>query len=353
MGVKVRHSQRRLPVEARSRDAKGISGLGGPLWATAQDVSSGVHSCPVQNPFLKLRIGDKTMGGLLVRMLVLGLMWTLFLASEQGYCQSGEKSDLPWRAGSEQGASEVGSPAEPAERSGAVKSSLWNTTIVPYRTADVGPEVAGVIKEVWVDEGDVVKEGQVVARLYNARYVDVLRKAEARLAGLEAELKKAEEEIRIQEELFALKAATRQDLLKAKTEVEVVRSKVKEAQKEEDIARKDLDACVIKAPFSGSVAVRHKQPDEPCERMGKVLSLVDNSKVFAVANIEEQAAPAFEKGARAVFVHRSGKTFEGIIDRVGSVMDSKAKTTKVYCLLDNSSGSLSAGMTGTLRVVGQ
>ena len=277
---------------------------------------------------------------------------TLIVASGGvGYCQSEEGTDKPWRASPQTVTSGKNLSEEPTGSSRSVRGTLWNTTIIPYQSADIGPEVSGIIKEIWVDEGDAVRKGQVLARLVNGRYIDALRKAEARVVAFEAEAKKFEEEVRIQEELFSLKATTRQDLLKAKTDAEVMAARIREARNELDLARKDVEACVIKAPFSGYISQRHKQPNEPIDRMGKLISIVDSTRVYAIANVEEQLAPAFEKGIPAIFIHRSGKSFDGVIERVGPTLDPKARTRKVYCVIENGNAALASGMTGTLRVM--
>jgi multidrug resistance efflux pump len=130
----------------------------------------------------------------------------------------------------------------------------------------------------------------VVAVIYPKRYELMVLRTEERLKGLEVALRRAEEEAKIKEELFALSATTRQEVARTRAEAEIARFRVAEAASELDINRFDLSSCKIKAPFSGHFAVRYKQPDESVERGEKVFAIVDSAKVYAVANVPEMPA---------------------------------------------------------------
>jgi RND family efflux transporter MFP subunit len=221
----------------------------------------------------------------------------------------------------------------------------------PYRSANVGSQVGGSIDRVHFDEGDFIKEGELVVEIDPKRYQLIADRAEERLKGLEVALKRAEEEVRLKGELLGLDATTRQELLKARAEMEVAQARVGEARRELDLAKYDLQCCKIKAPFAGYVAVRYKQPDETVERLEKVFALVDSSKVHAVANVPEILISEFPKGTKAAFTYSPEKRFSGTVDRIGKLIDPKSRTKRVYLLIDNSSGQLEVGMTGSLELV--
>ena len=163
--------------------------------------------------------------------------------------------------------------------------SIDAVVINPYRSANVGSLVGGEIEHFYFDEGDLVKKGEPVVIVDSRRYRLIALRAEERLRASEAALKLAEQEIKIKEDLLELDAATRQDVVKKAAEAEIARYAVAEAERELDLARFDLVHCKIEAPFTGYLAVRYKQPDEPVERLEKVFALVDSSKVYAVANV--------------------------------------------------------------------
>jgi RND family efflux transporter MFP subunit len=223
--------------------------------------------------------------------------------------------------------------------------------INPYRTANIGSQVGGVIDRYYAEEGDMVLEGQVVAELATRRYVLQADRAAERVKALEAALHRAEEDARIKGDIFAEEATTRQEVLKAQAEAEIALRRLAEAQRELDLALFDLDACRVKAPFTGYVAQRFKQPDEPVERLEKIFSIVDTSRVHAVANVPENLLSRFEKGKEAVFVYGPAKEFRGKIDRVAKLIDPKSKTKRVYLVIQNTGNELEAGMSGSIKLL--
>ena len=52
-----------------------------------------------------------------------------------------------------------------ADNTGAADTAEFDGLIVPYLEVDIGSSVAGVLKNVSVDRGDMVKKGQVLAKI--------------------------------------------------------------------------------------------------------------------------------------------------------------------------------------------
>jgi len=221
----------------------------------------------------------------------------------------------------------------------------------PFKSANVGTEVKGLIDRINFEEGDPVSKDSIVLEISPDRYKVLAKKAEQRVKGLELSLKNAEEDFKTKEELFSLNAGTQQDVIKAKTQVDIEKHRLLEAREELKLAAMDIDACMVKAPFAGFLAVRYKQPQEVVNQYDNVFAVVDKSKVYAVANVPESQASKFVKGAKTFFIHGSGRKYEGEVDKVGVLVDPQSKTLKVHILIDNSSGDLQVGTTGSLELV--
>jgi len=231
------------------------------------------------------------------------------------------------------------------ERPPVVEATIINA----FRTANVGTDVGGIIESVNFDEGDHVKEGEVVVQLFKERYKMEVRKMEEKVRGLEALLEVAEQEAKAREELLKMESATRLEVLRAGQQLAAAQSSLAEARVELDKAKHDLEACTVKAPFSGYIAARLKQPYETARPLDALFSLVDSDKVYAVAYVPEEVLHRFPLSSKAVFKHRTGREFSGTVDRIGKLMDPKTKTKKVYVLLNNPDRHLEIGMIGSLR----
>lgn len=281
-----------------------------------------------------------------LRYVVVAAITGLLIVPHSALAQSRQE----WSPSSQPPGIETVKPTDGSRVVSPSQSRVEAVVVNPYRSANVGAQVSGVIARFHFDEGDLVQEDQVVAEIEPARYELLAKRALDRVKALEAVLKQAEEEAKLRDELVDMDAGTRRDVLKAKSEAEIARHRLSEAQKDLDLARIDLAACKIRAPFSGYVAIRYKQPDETVERLEKVFSIVDSSKVLAVANVPETLLNEFKIGTEAFFVHSTDRQFKGKVDRVGKLIDPRSKTKRVYLLIDNSGGSLEIGMSGSLEL---
>jgi len=94
-------------------------------------------------------------------------------------------------------------PEEPEEEVTRVVSATG--VVLPFRWTTLGFEMGGVVKEVLVDEGDRVQQGQVLVQLDSSVLEDSVAQAEAALATAQASLTQVEAPPRA-EELAAAQA---------------------------------------------------------------------------------------------------------------------------------------------------
>ncbi|MFZ5867152.1 MAG: efflux RND transporter periplasmic adaptor subunit [Thermodesulfobacteriota bacterium] len=220
--------------------------------------------------------------------------------------------------------------------------------IHPYRTANVGSEVSGVVDSVKYEEGERVEKDGVVYEINKDRFIIDSRRAEAKAKAAEQALQRAREDLKVQEELLNLGSGKLQDVLKSRADAEISAERLNEAREDLRMAALNLEACSVRSPFAGYLAVRYKEPFEPIERLGKLFAVVDGSKVYAVANVPEKLLAKFKPGTKAAFEHISGVKFVGTVEKVGALTDPKSLTRKVYVLIDNPKGELQIGTTGSI-----
>jgi len=228
--------------------------------------------------------------------------------------------------------------------------SLEAAIINPYQSANVGTEVSGIIEMFSLGEGQFVEKGKVVAEVSKRRFQLMRDKSAEALKGLKLALSLAERDYEIKSEMLALEGATKAEVLKALTEVEVAKAKVQEGETDLRLADLNLENCQVEAPFSGYIAVKYKQPFEPVERLEKIFAIVDSSRVYSVANLPESSLQKVKVGDKAVFVYRNTKEFSGKVEKIGKLIDPKSGTKRVFVTIDNADGALEIGLTGVLKL---
>jgi len=140
----------------------------------------------------------------------------------------------------------------------------------------VAAEITGKVVEVFVDEGNAVTEGQVVAKLDSVLAQKDYELAQSRVeaadaaaGAIKADLQDAERILGRTQSLSKNSYATEADLTKAQARVGVLGAQLRQAEVQAETARIDarraasvLDKHAIKAPFSGVVIDRSAQPGE-------------------------------------------------------------------------------------------
>ncbi len=225
-----------------------------------------------------------------------------------------------------------------------------SATITPYRSAEIAAEARGVIEAIYFKEGNFVEKGQLIIAISKKRSELAVRRAANTVRAAEIDLKRARQETQSKEQLLLNKATTNSEVLKAKGDEEIAQYRLEEAKIGLELANMDLDACDVKAPFSGYIARSYKEPFESVDYSQRLFVIVDTSKVYAIASIPEKDLADFSKG-RAAFVSSIGKKerFIGTIERVGKMLDSKSGSKTVYVVIDNPKDQLEIGMTGFLE----
>lgn len=237
------------------------------------------------------------------------------------------------------------------EQQSETPDKIQATIINPFRSAAVATEVGGIIAEYNFEIGDRVEKGKTILEISKKRYDLAVQKAKQNLVALELAVKRAEKDKEIKERLVSLDASSVQELLKAETELEIVQSKLREAQITLNQTLLDLESCQVKAPFTGYLALRYKEPFEAASPLEKLFAFIDSSKVYAVAYVPESLMQYFKKGSKAAFNDPNGRQFVGEVDKIEPLIDPKTGSQKVFVLLDNADERLGIGTTGSLESV--
>lgn len=240
---------------------------------------------------------------------------------------------------------------------GLVESSAANTragTVKACRRAKLAPQGGGQIAQLLVHEGDRVKAGQVLLKLWNVDLAAQARQAEEQIRTAQAHraeacaaAQAARREAGRQEKL-----ATQGFVSAAKVDAAVSEADVKEAgcrAAEADIAtavarldtaRATLARSVLKAPFAGIVAEvtgeqgEYTTPSPPGIPTPPAIDLIDDTCLYVTAPIDEVDAPKIRVGlpARIALDAFPGKHFAGRVQRIAPYVlevEKQARTVEV------------------------
>ena len=161
-------------------------------------------------------------------------------------------------------------------------------TLKASQTALVKARVVGELMDLLVREGDLVKAGQVIARIDPVEY-----QARERQAKLQADAAQSQVEI-AQKQYDNNKSLVDQGFI-SQTALQTSLSSLNGAKATHmaavaglDVARKAMDDSIIRAPIGGQISQRLAQPGERMALDGRIVEIVNLSQL----EIEAAVAPA-------------------------------------------------------------
>lgn len=183
-----------------------------------------------------------------------------------------------WLALSARGALPVHTAPAQSLAGGGAGASVLDATgyVTARREATVSAQITGKVTEVLFDEGDRVKEGQVIARLDDTAQKAALAQARAQLQSARALLTEDEAQLaqnvrddKRNEDLVKRNLVSQQALEQARTQVDTQTALVQSQREQIDLAdanvraaQVQLDYCTVRAPFSGVVIAKAAQVGE-------------------------------------------------------------------------------------------
>ncbi|WP_430387654.1 efflux RND transporter periplasmic adaptor subunit [Dyella sp. 20L07] len=167
--------------------------------------------------------------------------------------------------------------AQPAASNASAGAVLQATGYVTARRqATVSAQITGTLIEVLIEEGDHVKQGQIVARLDDAQYKAALDAARTQAGAAHALVAQYQSQLAqnlrdaVRAETLAEKGlVAKQDAEQARTLADATRAQLLSQQRTADsadaqvvVARVNFDYCVIRAPFDGVITTKDAQVGE-------------------------------------------------------------------------------------------
>lgn len=223
------------------------------------------------------------------------------------------------------------------------------------KRADLAFQVGGTLTQFPVDEGQVVKEGQLIGQLDQRDFKNSLRITQGQLAKAKAALESAQSEydriLRIQKQdpgavSESMVVLRREALDRAKAEVDSAQAAV-------DTARDQLGYTTLQAPFGGVVSKRYVDNYQEIRAKESIISLDDVSSVEILVDVPELIVATFTEGSEthavAEFAAAPGKQYPLTIKERASRADPKTQTYQVVLQMPQPDDiNVLPGMTATV-----
>jgi RND family efflux transporter MFP subunit len=242
-----------------------------------------------------------------------------------------------------------------AEAVGQLQASKEMTAVSP---------VPGVLKEMRVKVGDVVKRGEVVAVLQAQEWLGrananeaAVKAAAAQLNETKAQLENAEQKLATTRELYRRDLIARRDVEEMETLADTARAEKERAQAE--LAQREaalaqtrylLSLTKITAPAGGIVTRRVAEPGASVPASAVLMSIADPAMMRVAITVGQSEARLMRAGMSAE-VRVSAlpeRIYRGTVSNVKMVMDGDGATAQID--VANADGLLKPGLEASVSV---
>jgi RND family efflux transporter MFP subunit len=232
---------------------------------------------------------------------------------------------------------------------------VFSANLEPLWSADISPKVDGRIDKLFVDEGDIVKAGALIATLDANELAAQVIQAEGSLYSAQANLEQANLDLKRTEALAKQGAVSMQALDTARIKRDLAVGQLRSAEGNLTLLRARLDNANIVAPRDGIVTKRYLQAGYYAKTGSPIVTIADTGSLLAKAAVGEGQITELSVGAPVILkVNALGdKTFTGTVTRVSPAAALPARTFTAEVTVANTDGLLKTGMFAKVEAGGQ
>lgn len=220
------------------------------------------------------------------------------------------------------------------------------------RDSDVAAGTSGRVTATFVERGQYVKKGAILARLdaREASLATTQAKADADAARADARLRAVE--LGRTEKLIGARAIPEAELDRARSIQEAADQRVSAADARVALQARSVGDSIIRAPFDGIVAERWIDVGEYIRPESRVVTLVDIDTLRLKLTVPEAAALAVSAGQRVSFQVASepGVLHDASVRFVGPQVRQASRDLVVEAVVENREHRLKPGMFATAGV---
>lgn len=216
--------------------------------------------------------------------------------------------------------------------------------IKSVRNIEIRAQEKGYLQNIYVDEGQFVKTGQLLFRIMPKMY--------------EAELLKAQAEAKIAEiELKNTKILSDKNVV-SKNELDMARAKLDQAKAEIAVAKLHLSFTEIRAPFDGTIDRIPLKLGSLVDEGELMTSLSDNSEIFAYFNVSEPEYLDYKTNTKGrannqvnlILANNEPLKYKGNVETIESEFNNETGNIAFRARFPNPDKLLKHGETGKIQM---
>ncbi|NDD58659.1 MAG: efflux RND transporter periplasmic adaptor subunit [Chlamydiae bacterium] len=248
-------------------------------------------------------------------------------------------------------------------------SSLNTSHLVLYgnvdiREVDLGFRVSGKVKDVFFDEGDTVKAGDLLATLDPKPYNEKLWKAKADVQSVQIAMKNAKKQFQRRQKAKNSLAISEEDYENALVTYEGLKSQVESSLANFAVAKTELEDTNLYSPSNGVILTRIREPGSILKTGDPIFTLNLNQPIWIRCYIDEPNLGLIFPGMKAKITTdtKTNSVYDGHIGFISSVAEFTPKNVespqlrtdlvfRLRIIIENPDNGLRQGMPVTVELI--
>jgi membrane fusion protein, multidrug efflux system len=228
-------------------------------------------------------------------------------------------------------------------------------TLSAEREARIRAEVPGAVLQTFVEAGQRVSRGTVLARIDDAALRDQALSARSGVTAVKTAADQAARELQRAKSLFSAGAIAEREVEAAERADLAARSQLADAQARLTAAEKQQRSASVRAPFNGVVSARDVNAGDIVSPGSAMYTVVDPSSMRLSASIPAEQVGAVRLGSPVRFTVNGypGREFVGKITRVSPVADAQTRQVQILASIPNTGSALVGGLFAEGRVASE
>ncbi len=227
------------------------------------------------------------------------------------------------------------------------------------KNVEIRTRIKGFIDKIHVDEGQIVKQGQLLFTINSQELKQELLRANAQLKNAIAEYKMIEVELNNTKTLVEKNIVSKSELEMMKAKLEAANAKIEESESIISSVKLNIEFASVKAPFDGIINRLPLKAGSLLDEGTLLTTISDNSEVFAYFHLSEKEylEILYEKNEQqnqiVNLVLANGKVFnnKGKIETAESEIDKNTGNLAFRARFKNENNILKHGSSGKIALV--
>ena len=230
-------------------------------------------------------------------------------------------------------------------------------TINPLNTIEVGSQVGGHAKEIFVDYNTQVKKGDPLMEIDPSILETELKRAQADNKKAQADLNLTSSVYKTNQELYEKRLISKEELDDSKSKYLAASAAYEQSKASIEITEANLNNTTVRSPIDGIVLSKDISSGENVTPNGKTLFTISQelSNMKIDTNVSEADIGKIKQNQEAYFSVDAfpNETFRGTVSQIRNqpITNNNVVTYNVVVDIENPENKLKPGMTADVKII--